>query len=155
MCLKNHSYKSFSRVLLSCSLFFCVGLSCNRAADREEQTELVQTGPEIIYVTDPDGVLQGPVLSLPKQIVNIKGGGLLFIQVAVQYVELNRPQNEESIQVKFMDDILSVASLYDESTLRTSSGKEKFRLELVSRFSAILGDEARIANLYFQEFLIR
>jgi len=151
-CLKYLRYKIFYSLILVLSFYGCGSkdVAKEEAADHE-----AEKSPEVVYVTDPDKVLEGPIISFPQQIINIKGGGLLFLTLGVQFGELSKPDSENVLVVRYMDAVIQVASEYSGAELSVESGKTRFKEELMAKLNEVSDSDATISHIYFQNILVR
>lgn len=121
----------------------------------EVEHEEVPKGSEIVFVTDPDRILEGPIVSCPQQIINIKDGGLLFLKLGIQYDDLSKPDADSVLIPRYLDGVIQVASEYTSAELSKESGKEKLKEALLVKLNELANTEATISKIYFETLLVR
>ncbi len=130
----------------------CLLLSCDKGSKTPLEEDL---GPGIIYVTDPDHVLGGQVISLAPQIINLQPDGLLFITVGVQHSELTKLESENVLIARYMDGVILIASEFSVDALSKKAGKSEFREKLQEKLSELAKSDATVTDVYFESFLVR
>lgn len=141
--------------LCLCMLVICVGfISCGDKVEDKSKEDL-QVEPKVVFVTDPDKVLEGPVVSLPQQVINLKGGGLLFIKVAMQTIDLNPVEVQNIPLPRYIDALILVASEFTEDDLIRPQGREKLSELLFEKFNEGSDSEHLIVKVYFENFIVR
>lgn len=152
--MKQYLCPPYSFKLFLVTLLIFVG--CSEKPVVQGENEVAESSEtNVVFVTDPDKVLQGPVTSLPQQVINLNGGGLLFIKIAIQTVDLNPIKDETSHLPKYIDSLILVASDYTEDELVSMAGRENLKKELINSFNELSDSDHQIANIYYENFIIR
>ncbi len=137
-------------------------VACNKNDHNNESQQNNEKYKSVVEVEDPDNILQGPIVSIGSQTVNIsskgKNKGLLKIKTSIQFEDLYIPENIEVIKIQLIDIIISVISRSSINILSTYEGKNQLKLEILKDINSKLEtDNAngnKIKNIYFEEFTV-
>ena len=114
-------------------------------------------GIEEVAEKNDDSVKLKALLSLETFVVNLADpGGKRYLRVtlALEIDDKDFVTEVKDIVPQIRDKVLLILPAKKFKDIRTSSGKESLRKEIIAQLNPLL-DKCKITNLYFQEFVVQ
>jgi len=140
-------------IALGAGLFVLWGKVSSTSPETVESSEEVAEKKDVM-----DGKVQTKaLLSMETFVVNLADpGGKRYLRVSMA-LEITDQKFIEEVKKKIpqmRDRILMILPARNFKDIRTSSGKDSLRKEIIAQLNPLL-DKCKITNLYFQEFVIQ
>ena len=119
-------------------------------------SETVETNGKVLEKKDAKIMIKS-LLSLETFVVNLADpGGKRYLRVSIALEIDDKDFVEEAKKAipQMRDKILMILPAKKFSDIRTSSGKDALRDEIIAQLNPLL-EKSKITNLYFQEFVVQ
>lgn len=142
--------------VVGAGLFVLWGKVSGTAPETVESTEEVAEKGDVAEKKDGEDLVRA-LLSMDTFVVNLADpGGKRYLRISMS-LEINDQSVIEEAKKKMpqmRDRILLILPARKFKDIRTASGKDSLRKEIIAQLNSLL-DKCKITNLYFQEFVIQ
>ncbi len=130
--------------------FFFFSNSQETASEKKPQKT------KIAYIEDPDGVLDGAVITLKPLTVNLLSTQTyLLLGVSLEFFDFSPPADVDRRIPPVQDAIVSLASRQSPERLLSEKGREAFRKEMLLAVNKALGGDNPVVEVYFTQFTVQ
>lgn len=111
---------------------------------------------QIVEIEDPDNVLSGAVLRLPRNVLNLRTPNTyVYLKLSLEFYEFELPEDISSSITPINDAIIRIVSDKTSDQLISQEGREDLKKEIKQEINNILGENKRVSNIYYLEFMIK